>query len=485
MKKSMLAAMLLALLVLVAGLYTWRSRPLPPPAPKQVPAAPVLDTAPQRAAFLEARERWRQARDQLRRAIPDPAFALPDSTGDEAAVEAVVAGADLAPANWDTLTTRARELQARYAAVLPQVLPWRQARDAVPPARQAWEALAAREALGTAPRLRQELERLADQAAALEATGHFREAQLLQRQREARYRGLVVDGKKLLPHRDAAAQRRQHWQARSHDAAAVAEAAWQEGLARAVDGGFDAAAAAFDRAAQAYDQAWHRALLRQALPVMVDIPAGAFRMGDLQGRGQRDELPVHAVNVAAFALSADEITFEQYAAYAELSGRPLPPDAGWGRGRRPVINVSWSDAQQFVEWLAQVSGEHYRLPTESEWEYAARAGSDAAYAAGEALPEDMAHCEGCATWGNRGTQPVGGRKANAFGLRDMHGNVWEWVADCYAPGYQPDARADCSQRILRGGSWADLPPVLRASNRSPVKSDYRSNIAGFRVARDR
>ncbi len=227
---------------------------------------------------------------------------------------------------------------------------------------------------------------------------------------------------------------------------------------------------------------------------MVVIPAGRYRMGCVSRRGcEGDEKPVHEVRIASFALWRHEVTFAQWDACVDGGGCNgyRPDDEGWGRGERPVINVSWGDAQSFVTWLSRETGEDYRLPSEAEWEYAARAGSTTKYSWGNDIGRNRANCDGCGSrWDNQKTAPVGSFPANAFGLRDMHGNVWEWVEDCsngsYAGGPSEGSAwrsGNCAKRVLRGGSWGDDPRYLRAANRSWYTSGFRFNFIGFRVAR--
>ena len=180
----------------------------------------------------------------------------------------------------------------------------------------------------------------------------------------------------------------------------------------------------------------------------------------------------------AFAVGVYEVTFGEWDACVSEGGCGgyRPDDKGWGRGRRPVVNVSWEDAQAYVEWLSRKTGEEYRLLSESEWEYVARAGTRTAYWWGDEIGRNRANCDGCGSrWDNRQTAPVGSFSANGFGLYDVHGNVWEWVEDCWA--------GDCSRRVLRGGSWFDLPGSLRSAGRVWSSTGYRDNNVGFRVAR--
>ncbi len=163
-------------------------------------------------------------------------------------------------------------------------------------------------------------------------------------------------------------------------------------------------------------------------PTMVEIPAGSFRMGDLQGDGDPDEVPVHIVRIQKpFAIGRYEVTFDEYDQFASVTKRKLPNDRGWGRGRRPVINISWQDAVEYTKWLSEQTGKRYRLPTEAEWEYAARGGKETTYWWGKDLLKGTANCNGCGSqWDGEQTAPVGSFKPNPFGLYDTAGNVWEW-----------------------------------------------------------
>lgn len=228
-------------------------------------------------------------------------------------------------------------------------------------------------------------------------------------------------------------------------------------------------------------------------PDMVVIPAGSFSMGARSKQADDNEYPRHTVTFSrAFALGRYEVTFEQYDLFARESGRPLPADEGWGRGKRPVINVSWEDASAYVNWLASVTGQPYRLPSEAEWEYAARAGSDTIFAWGEAPVAGYAVCDSCGSdWDGRESAPVGSQRANPWGLFDMAGNVGEWVADCYQPDYNQapqDGSAalnrPCSSRVVRGGSWFDIPRLIRPAGRYRHPAEATQNDWGFRVALD-
>jgi formylglycine-generating enzyme required for sulfatase activity len=222
------------------------------------------------------------------------------------------------------------------------------------------------------------------------------------------------------------------------------------------------------------------------IPNMVEIPAGSFRMGDLSGNGANDERPVHEVRFArSFFMGVHPVTFDEYDCFAQATGRKLPKDRGWGRGRRPVIYVSWDDAVAYCQWLSAQTGQTYRLPSEAEWEYACRAGTTTEYWWGDEIGHNNANCGGC------GTTPVGSFAPNPWGLYDMHGNVWEWCADCWNNRYD-DAPSDgsawtngnCEWWVLRGGSWSSSEQGVRAAYRGNITTSYRSRFHGFRVARD-
>jgi formylglycine-generating enzyme required for sulfatase activity len=225
-------------------------------------------------------------------------------------------------------------------------------------------------------------------------------------------------------------------------------------------------------------------------PELVSVPAGSFTMGS--DAGKPDERPPHPVTIARpFALGRTEVTFAEYdACVAAGACRRRPEDEGWGRGRQPVINVSWSDAHEYTAWLSQRTGRRYRLPSEAEWEYAALGGSTA-----RAGLFGYANCWGCGSdWDHRQAGPVGSFRANGYGLHDMLGNVWEWVEDCIAGDYRAapvdgaaaasPAGAACTRRGLRGGSWADLMRLVRISNRGGADPATRNYLIGFRVLRE-
>ena len=264
---------------------------------------------------------------------------------------------------------------------------------------------------------------------------------------------------------------------------------------------------------------------------MVLIPGGKFLMGDDGRDGWSDEMPAHRVTVPAFRLGKYEVTVGQFRRFVEATGYRTDAErdadentdeyafvqvgcrlysddlifgdpTGEGRSWRhpeysieeeqPVVCVSWNDAQAFMKWLSEQTGKPYRLPTEAEWEYAARAGSTTEYSWGDDIGENRANCMGCGGEWNYDewlSAPVGSFPANAWGLHDMHGNVWEWVGDCWNDNYvgaPADGSAwtigDCSRRVFRGGSWYFEPRAMRSALRHWGDRYYIST--GFRLAQD-
>ena len=266
---------------------------------------------------------------------------------------------------------------------------------------------------------------------------------------------------------------------------------------------------------------------------MVSIPGGTFRMGDLSGDGDDDEKPVHSVTVPAFSMGKYEVTVGQFQRFVEATEYHTDAErnadgnegcyaytAGegwswtWGRSwRRPgysvgdgqsVACVSWNDAQAFIAWLTQQTGESYRLPTEGEWEYAARAGSTTKYHFGDSelqLCHFANHGDTSTDFSDRNkscsdgvgyrTTMVGRYQPNSFGLYDMHGNLWELVQDCYNESYAEApingsawTSGDCDLRVIRGGSWGSSPGALRSANRGRSRLTDRNTTRGFRLAQD-
>lgn len=235
-------------------------------------------------------------------------------------------------------------------------------------------------------------------------------------------------------------------------------------------------------------------------PVMVRIPPGQFTMGSPPGELYRGPEQQHRVTIAApFAIGEYEVTFAQWDACVAGGGcrNYRPDDEHWGRGNRPVIGISWNDAKAYVAWLSRKTGKPYRLPSEAEWEYAARAGTTTSFSFGPTISSAQANYDASTGYGDgpkgmnrKKTMPVGSFPANAFGLHDMHGNVWEWVEDCWADEYTAATPADgrpfnsrnCEGHVLRGGSWEDHPADLRSAARVGGGSDDQSWSDGFRVA---
>ena len=236
---------------------------------------------------------------------------------------------------------------------------------------------------------------------------------------------------------------------------------------------------------------------------MVVVPSGSFMMGaasDEKSAGT-DEFPQHRVRIPRpFAVGKYEITFAEWDACAAAGGCNgyRPDDEGFGRGRRPVVNVNWKDAKSYVAWLSRKTGEQYRLLSEAEWEYAARAGTKGPFHFGSTISSYHANYNGKHKYGSdrmgvyrKQTVPVGSFPANAFGLHDMHGNVWEHVGDCGHDTYHGappggdawTAGGDCGKRMARGGSWHNRPDSLRSASRVSFTSGSRGDYIGFRVAR--
>jgi formylglycine-generating enzyme required for sulfatase activity len=219
---------------------------------------------------------------------------------------------------------------------------------------------------------------------------------------------------------------------------------------------------------------------------MVYIPEGEFTIGSPVGEGDADEHPAHKVRLAGFWIGKTEVTFGQYDRFCAETGRESAADEGWGRGNRPVIYVSWNDARDFCSWLGKKTGLKFRLPSEAEWEKAARD----LYPWGTHSPDaTLANCNK----DNMKTRPVGSYPlgASPYGVLDLAGNVWEWMADWYDPGFyqkspreNPQGPETGSERVVRGGCWANGPDLVRSANRSQENAESKLNILGFRLALD-
>jgi len=221
-------------------------------------------------------------------------------------------------------------------------------------------------------------------------------------------------------------------------------------------------------------------------PEMVQIPAGTFQMGSNE---YDKEKPVHTVTMKSFAMGKYEVTFEEYDKFCEATGRSKPDDEGWGRGKRPVINVSWDSAKDYAKWLSEQTEKDYRLPSEAQWEYACRAGTTTKYWWGNEIGKNNANCDGCGSqWDNKRTAPAGSFKPNPFGLYDVHGNVWEWLEDEWHDSYSgapSDGSAwverDSYKHTLRGGSWLGNDINLRCAIRYSYTTGNMFNNGGFRL----
>jgi formylglycine-generating enzyme required for sulfatase activity len=222
---------------------------------------------------------------------------------------------------------------------------------------------------------------------------------------------------------------------------------------------------------------------------VVVVPAGSFQMGS----AAEFENPIHNVKIEKpFAIGRYEVTFEEWDNCVEEGGcKHRPDDRDWGRGNRPVINVSWLDAKAFVTWLSQKTGQTYRLPSEAEWEYAARAGIGTPYWWGRDIGARQANCRECKTDSPQQTLPVGSFKPNPFGLFDTAGNAAEWVEDCWNDNYRGAPvngtaweAGQCRLRVLRGGAFDSQARYLRSQSRFRYDSDVRFSANGFRVLRE-
>ncbi len=226
-------------------------------------------------------------------------------------------------------------------------------------------------------------------------------------------------------------------------------------------------------------------------PEMVWIAAGTFRMGDIRGVGGNDEKPVHKVSVERFAIGRYPVTFAEYDQFAKATNRKKPDDRGWGRDNRPVIMVNLTDVVAYIEWLSEQTKQQYRLPTEAQWEYAARAGTETDYSWGNDIGKNRANCDGSGSqWSDKQTSPVGSFEPNPFGLYDTVGNVWEWTCSKYEDSYQGAeqhclSKDDGSRRVVRGGSWYSVPSNARVSDRARDDWNVRdgNDVLGFRVVR--
>lgn len=234
------------------------------------------------------------------------------------------------------------------------------------------------------------------------------------------------------------------------------------------------------------------ATVAQLRDSVVTIKAGTLAMGDASNKTQS---PVHRVQLQSFAMTKYLIARGEFAAFASETnylGTAWRKPRFRQTDRDPVVNVSWQDAQAFAQWLSKKTKLNFRLPTEAEWEYAARAGTNTRYSWGAVVGDNKANCASCGSrWDNNTTAPVGSFAANAWGLYDMAGNAAEWVQDCYSADYQSapiDGSAvtsgDCKYRVVRGGSWSDSTDSIGSAFRDSNMPDFRYSTIGFRLVRE-
>ena len=227
-------------------------------------------------------------------------------------------------------------------------------------------------------------------------------------------------------------------------------------------------------------------------PEMMRLEGGRFIRGDLQGDGDSDEQPSSELEVGEFAIGVYEVTFEDYDRFCASTGCGLPDDQGWGRGRRPVVNVTWDMATAYTGWLSGQTGNRYRLPTDAEWEYAARGGTQSRFWWGGEPGSARSNCAECGgLWDGEKTSRVGRFNPNPFGLYDTAGNVFEWVADCWNDDFSQAPKngsavekPNCGVRVIRGGAWSFPAKEIRSANRWRNFQSRRSDDTGFRVVRE-
>jgi formylglycine-generating enzyme required for sulfatase activity len=448
--------------------------------PTEVPEPPKLPALttkkpPQPDAALR-RERQRAAEEQRKRAKAE-ARAL--AAEDEAAkLRAMEQARQADAAAKDAATKAAARKAAAVRAAAARVATAKMTKARIAADREAAEKEAAvREAAAR--------EAAAQEAAARQATAQEAAARQATAQEAAARQATAQEAAA----REAAAQEAAAKQAAAQEAAAR-EAAAREAAAKLAAA--REAAAKEARASRA--QPRFGTVFRDCAdcPEVVWLPQGEFTMGEQSAASG----PRHVVRISyMLAVGRFEVTFAEWDACVSAGGcRGRPDDSGWGRGRQPVINVSWADAQQYAAWLSRKTGKHYRLLTEAEWEYAARAGSNVRYWWGNDAGHGNANCYDCGSrWDGRQAAPVGRFEPSPFGLYDMHGNVFEWVEDCYHYGYRDapsdgtawtlDCTALTDTRMVRGGAWHGPTVTTRSAGRSTASLKYYDNRIGFRIAR--
>ena len=232
-------------------------------------------------------------------------------------------------------------------------------------------------------------------------------------------------------------------------------------------------------------------------PKLAIIPAGTGVVGGENFRIFQNQSPQHKViSKQAFAMGVGEVTFDEYDAFCQSTFIACPDDNGWGRGKQPVINVSWLDAVLYTEWLSEQTNQIYRLPSEAEWEYAARGGTSSNFWWGDEYIQGIDHCD--RDLGNcpKGTElsepgPAGRFTANPFGLFDVTSNVLEWVLDCFSPNHKGASNSmesrlegSCAQKVFKGSNWLNPQPYVHISKRMGIESNYKNRSLGFRVLRE-
>jgi formylglycine-generating enzyme required for sulfatase activity len=227
-------------------------------------------------------------------------------------------------------------------------------------------------------------------------------------------------------------------------------------------------------------------------PEVVVVPPGIFILGS--PKGEKHEQPTKPVRITKpFAIGKYEVTFAEWeACVREVGCGQVPNDHDWGKGRRPVINVEFETAKQYTRWLSKKTGRVYRLPSEAEWEYPARAGTTSEYPWGDTMEPNRTNCRECGSeWSGEKSAPVGSFPPNAWGLHDFNGNVWEWTEDCWNPDHagapgdaRPRTSGECHFRVMRGGSWYYFGRLSRSSYRFKNAAEVKSYNIGFRVVRE-
>ncbi len=263
----------------------------------------------------------------------------------------------------------------------------------------------------------------------------------------------------------------------------------------------EAAKLAAEKAAQAEKQAkiapirFFRDKLKSGgyAPMMVQLPSGSFTMGSKPQLPYTDERPPVKIQLNGFAIGKFEVTVKQYQRFVNRSGRPMPDNEGWDDDNLPIVNVTFENAEAYVKWLTKETGHRYRLPSEREWEYAAKAGSERKlYWWGNRLEKKRANCGECGSrWDNKQPAPVGQFEANAFGLHDVLGNVFEWTRSCSHSDYTNapstgqiwEVDADCRYRMVRSSAYNSYKKELRTAKRTKLRPNARTNSLGFRVVR--